>query len=80
MIINIVFLMEQDIFLQNGLQNYLVFVPNILHIEYISNNNGFELFKLKEVLKIHILQILHFLQSWLTGLLNLVEWNLKEYV
>ena len=55
--------MEQDIFLQNGLQNYLVFVPNILHIEYISNNNGFELFKLKEVLKIHILQILHFLQS-----------------
>ena len=43
MINNYSILNQRKYFSLNGLQNYLVIAPNIHHIEYISSNNGVEM-------------------------------------
>ena len=70
-------------FSSNGLQSYLVFQ---LQTQFISNiSNKIESLKYigvpqESIKNLHILQILLYFQSWLTGIVDFLEWNLKESV
>ena len=70
-------------FSSNRLQSCLVFQ---LQTQFISNiSNKIESLRYigvtqESIKNLHILQILLYFQSWLTGIVDFLEWNLKESV
>ena len=73
-------------FSSNGLQSYLVIQLQTQFISLTHNiSNKIESLKYigvpqESIRNLHILQILLYFQSWLTGIADFLEWNLKESV
>ena len=74
----------EKVFSSNGLQNYFVSAPNILYIEYISNDNRVALWNStgisQEIITNPHTSDITFSPELIDKIVDLVEKYLKEYV